>query len=267
MDSTVIIFDRSKSKLVHTFKDHKKKVLAVQWLRGQNMGISTSADKTINLWSATNDSWALRHKIATHQGAVTGLSVHPLQEYFVTCSDDRTWCFHDIQGNTVERVEPPSEHSNYTCVQHHPDGQILGTGAQDSQVRIWDVKNQANVASFEGHNNGITAMSFSENGYYLSTADNAGVVKLWDLRRLQNFHTDDSVGGGKPIRALQFDPTGQYLAIGTSNSIETWVTKEFKSVASLTDTNKGITSLRWSQDSSFLASAGMDRVLRFYAAT
>ena len=45
------------------------------------------------------------------------------------------------------------------------------------------------MANFEGHSGPISAMSFSENGYYLATAAEDACVKLWDLRKLKNFKT------------------------------------------------------------------------------
>lgn len=63
-----------------------------------------------------------------------------------------------------------------------------------------------------GHSGPITAISFSENGYYLATAADDTCVKLWDLRKLKNFKTLQ-MDEGYEIRDLCFDQSGTYLAV------------------------------------------------------
>jgi pre-mRNA-processing factor 19 len=51
-------------------------------------------------------------------------------------------------------------------------------------IRIWEVKQQKNVASFTEHTRPIRCLAFSENGYHLASAADDG-IKLWDLRKLK----------------------------------------------------------------------------------
>jgi pre-mRNA-processing factor 19 len=128
-----------------------------------------------------------------HDMAITGLSLHPLGDYLLSCSQDDHWAFSDIRtGKLMIKVNSGSEKSGtsgLTCAKFHPDGLIFGTGTADSTIKIWDLKERTNVANFPGHSGPITSLAFSENGYYLATSAEDSVIKLWDLRKLKNFKT------------------------------------------------------------------------------
>ena len=148
-----------------------------------------------------------------HDGPVTGLSLHPTGDYVLSTSQDKYWSFSDIRtGRLLTKIQDTADRG-LTAAQFHPDGLIFGTGTDDAQVRIWDLKEQSNVANFPGHVGEISSISFSENGYYLATAAaNDSCVKLWDLRKLKNFKTIQ-LEDGYEVKDLCFDQSGTYLAI------------------------------------------------------
>lgn len=78
------------------------------------------------------------------------------------------------------------------------------------------MKSQANVAKFEGRTGPVTAISFSENGYFLATAAQDG-VKLWDLRKLKNFRSLTPYNNKTATNTVDFDYSGSYLAVGGSD--------------------------------------------------
>ena len=85
------------------------------------------------------------------------------------------------------------------------------------------MKTQSVVTNFNEHQDAITSLAFSENGYYMASAGVDGLVKLWDLRNgscLQNLEI------GSAINALAFDYSGSYLAAAASDltifNTKTW---------------------------------------------
>ncbi|KAG8275656.1 Pre-mRNA-processing factor 19 [Homalodisca vitripennis] len=212
-DRNATVFNKDTEQVVAILKGHTKKVTRVVYHPEEDIVITASPDTTIRVWDVPN-SQPLQ-LLRAHDGSVTGLSLHPTGDYVLSTSTDQHWAFSDIHtGRVLTKVADESSTGGIalTTAQFHPDGLIFGTGTSDSQVKIWDLKEQSNVANFPGHSGPITAISFSENGYYLATAADDSCVKLWDLRKLKNFKTlqlDD----GYEIKDLCFDQSGTYLAV------------------------------------------------------
>lgn len=152
-----------------------------------------------------------KYQLNCHKAEITALSLHPTGDFLLSTSYDKHWGFSDIStGKVVSRV-PDSTGGGLTSCQFHPDGLIFGTGSDDSMVKVWDVKDQTNVANFPGHTGQVTNIAFSENGYYLATAACDSSIKIWDLRKLKNIKTLQ-MDEGYIIQDLCFDRSGNYMA-------------------------------------------------------
>ncbi|KAL8161947.1 hypothetical protein V2J09_013436 [Rumex salicifolius] len=269
MDSNAVVFNHSTSEIISTLSGHSKKVTSVKIVPQDDPFVITgSADTTVRLWQGSEDgNYECKHILKDHQKEVQAVTVHATNKYFVTASLDKTWCFYDLSsGLCLAQVTDPSESNlGYTSAAFHPDGLILGAGTTESLVRVWDVKSQANVATFDGHVGSVTSVSFSENGYFLATAAEDG-VKLWDLRKLRNFRTIES---SISSNSVTFDHSGSYLAVG-SGDIRVYqvasVKAEWNCIKTLPDlsgTGK-VTSVRFGPDAKYLAVGSMDRNLRIF---
>lgn len=262
-DKNAVVFNKESEQVVATLKGHTKKVTNVIYHPHEEIGVTASADNTVRVWSIPNSSCA--YVIKAHESAVTGLSLHATGDYVLTSSKDQHWAFSDIQTGKIlcKNISDANSSHGLTCAQFHPDGLIFGTGTTDSVIKIWDLKERANVANFPGHSGPITAISFSENGYYLATSADDSVVKLWDLRKLKNFKTI-TLDESDEIRALAFDKSGNYLAVAGSN-IQLYVVKQWDLLTTITEHTGLVTSVKFGRNASFLASASMDRNLKYYA--
>jgi pre-mRNA-processing factor 19 len=211
-----------------------------------------SADKTCKIWKRETEEGAkkpfhynLLYTLSDHSSEVVGLAKQASGEYVVTFGKSGAWIFYDLLEGLKLCTTQAEDGVSFTCGDFHPDGLILGTGtaaggskanSTGGEVLIWDVKEQKSVANFQGHTGSITSLSFSENGYYLATASSnlEDGVKLWDLRKLKNFHTIDlapilanqKIGKRAPKVVTTFDPSGAYLGVGCGQTVQVYGTKQ-----------------------------------------
>lgn len=214
-DKNATIFNKETEQVVTILKGHQKKLTKVIYHPDESTVVTASSDTTIRVWNVPTSQTTLL--LRCHEGPVTGLSLHPTGDYILSTSEDKCWAFTDIRTGRLLTKNLDINERSLTAAQFHPDGLIFGTGTEDAQVLIWDLKEQSNVANFPGHVGGISAISFSENGYYLATAASSdSCVKLWDLRKLKNFKTIQ-LEDGYEVKDLCFDQSGTYLAVAGSD--------------------------------------------------
>ncbi|KAI9312014.1 WD40-repeat-containing domain protein [Dichotomocladium elegans] len=269
-DKHVQIYNKAEEKVTANLTGHTKKITAVRF-RGVaaeegDIALSASADKHVRVWApGGTKGYHNAHNIAAHGGEVTGLSIHPSKDYFVSSGLDSKWGLYDFEtGKTIVDAVDSEYTSGYTTIEFHPDGMLLGAGTVDSAVRIWDVKSQSVAATFGEHAGKINALAFSENGYIVATASEDNLVKIWDLRKLSNTKTFTLAEGTK-INALAFDWYGQYLAAAGTN-INILKAKDGSQLASFSDNTGEITGVKWAPMADSLLAAGLDRTIRYYSA-
>lgn len=261
-DKNATVFNKDNEQIVAILKGHTKKITKVIYHPNEDTVITASPDSTIRIWNVPSSQTQIL--LPCHEGPVTGLSLHPTGDYILSTSSDKYWAFSDIRtGRLLTKVMDMAE-VGLTTAQFHPDGLIFGTGTEDAQVKIWDLKEQSNVADFPGHTGAISAISFSENGYYLATAatDDA-CVKLWDLRKLKNFKTIQ-LDDGYEIKDLCFDQSGTYLAIAGTD-VRVYLCKQWQELQCFNDHTALATGVRFGKHAQYIASTSMDRTLKLYS--
>lgn len=262
-DRNATVFNKDTEQVVAILKGHTKKVTKVIYHPDENIVLTASPDCTVRIWNVPTSQTQLL--LRPHDGPITGLSLHPTGDYVLSASDDQHWAFSDVRvGRLLTKVAggDGGGGQGLTTAQFHPDGLIFGTGTADSQVKIWDLKEQSNVANFTGHNGAISSISFSENGYYLATAAEDSCVKLWDLRKLKNFKTLQ-LDEGYQIKELCFDQSGTYLAVAGTD-VRLYLCKQWQELKVFNDHTATATGVRFGKHAHYLASTSMDRTLKLY---
>ncbi|KAL9034229.1 MAG: hypothetical protein Q9180_005522 [Flavoplaca navasiana] len=143
-----------------------------------------------------------------HSGEATAIASHPSGDILASVGVDKSYIFYDLTTNTI--ATQILTDSALTVAGFHPDGHLFAAGGIDGQIKMFDVKTGTNAANLES-TGPIEAISFSENGTWLASAAKGFTsVSVWDLRKAAVIHTIDIAS---PILALQWEYTGQFLAI------------------------------------------------------
>ncbi|CAG0901076.1 unnamed protein product [Cyprideis torosa] len=146
-DKNATVFNKETEQVIAILKGHTKKVSRVVYHPTEDVVVTCSPDTHIRIWDVGTSQ--TMHLITAHSGPVTGLSLHATGDYILSTSLDQHWAFSDIRtGRVLTQVTDQSNPVALTAAQFHPDGLIFATGTSDAQIKIWDLKERANVANF-----------------------------------------------------------------------------------------------------------------------
>lgn len=86
--------------LEHTNTNSKKRVNDIKLFPAKNEKfvayLAANDDATGSFVVKDNEKWITRYKITSHMEALTGVDIHPIEEYAVVSSLDGFWSFHNI---------------------------------------------------------------------------------------------------------------------------------------------------------------------------
>lgn len=215
----ILLYDLTTGAVVkeESLKSHKKKIMDILYtvVGNQQVLVSTAVDG-MNLWRRHKDEVWKVTTIAPNGDWNTVLDIHPIGDIFVAGSYKGHVRVYKINGALMCETSFGVREEPIRACKVHPDGALLAAAA-GKELMIWHIGPSSELqrvgeVQFK-HDGNITSISFSNNGYHLATADENGVVNIWDLRRLK-LVTSVSVSSTKKI---SYNGTGRYLGVGTKD--------------------------------------------------
>ena len=234
-------------------------------LVSDSLVLSSSKDSTIRIWSKkTKRSKFASSVVFQHaQKSVNALALHPVNHVFGSASEDGFWRIYDIDSETLLASSTESQ-GGYNAFVFHPDGALALSGLVSGGIELIDVRS-SRVEQILPHGPGLTKLDACENGFQFASGDSQGLVKLWDVRKVQAFQ---DIREDSSICSLSYSPTGHYLGIGSSSQVKVYSfgKPSWSEVASFSEHKGFVTGIKMSSNLDVIASVSLDKKLMFHGA-
>ncbi len=125
--------------------------------------LSSSADKTIRLWSI--DAWQCLVVYKGHDEPVWDVKWGPHGHYFVSGGRDRVARLWSTDHISALRMFVGHE-QDVDVVGFHPNSAYVFTASSDRSVRMWSVVDGAAVRIFTGHTANVTSLACSRDALW-----------------------------------------------------------------------------------------------------
>ena len=208
-DSTIKLWKSSGGYFVKSFEGHKDNVTSLAFSPNGDTFISGSEDKTIKLWEISTRS--LVRSFEGHSAYVTSVGFLTKGTIIISGSLDRTIKLWDLASGvsirTFDNIDPVeciafskdmkfiatgSKHSiriwRYQAIKENDrrfiqskDGKfIIDAEYQEKIIKLWEKSSGKLIRTFQGHQDRINFLAFSEDGTYVIGQSDDDVVNIWE---------------------------------------------------------------------------------------
>ncbi|PVU96526.1 hypothetical protein BB561_001115 [Smittium simulii] len=149
-----------------------------------------------------------------------------------------------------------------------PDDKYLVTGAEDNQIRIWDVQKKAIKHVLSGHEQDIYSLDFSPDGKTIVSGSGDKTVRLWDLESGKNLYTfaiDDMGPKDAGVTSVAFSPDGRLVAAASLDKmIRLWDAQTGQFLERVEGHKDSVYAVSFSPDGRYLLSGSLDKSLKIW---
>lgn len=222
-----------------TCAQHKESILALSISPCKQYIVTASKDQTLIVWSVPMGR-SVAQLTGHTQSIATVQFFNRTSRYIVSGGRDLTWKIWDIQAviekghearSGIDRVAGSiltvkAHKKDVNCAAVSPTDQLLATGSQDKEIKIYSLSKIASrgleeVATLRGHRRGVWDLAFSPVDQVLASCSADMTIKLWNLRDFTCIKTFE--GHTASVLKMRFISNGlQLLSSGADGLVKVW---------------------------------------------
>ncbi|KZT02993.1 WD40 repeat-like protein [Laetiporus sulphureus 93-53] len=148
-----------------------------------------------------------------------------------------------------------------------PDGKLLATGAEDKQIRIWDIAKKRIRNVFDGHQQEIYSLDFSKDGRLIVSGSGDKTARIWDMQEgvLSKVLSINENEGDAGVTSVCISPDGRFVAAGSLDTIvRIWDVTTGQLVERLKGHRDSVYSVAFTPDGKGLVSGSLDKTLKYW---
>ena len=265
-DKNVLIWDLTNlRKLPKVGRGHTSLINDIAMAPNGNFYATASSDKTIRIWSATDDYTTAGNYISSYalrfnETPVKAIDISCDSLLITTGADDKTVKL--ISVNDKKLQANLLGHSNWVkTVRFSRDALLVASGSDDKTLKLWDTYKKKLVHDFTTeHKGAVNCVRFHPDNSCLATACYDGKIRLFDVRSkqlVQNYKDHE-----RPATCVSFHPSGNFLAsTAYDNTIKIYDLRIGETLFTLKAHESAVMSCCFSNFGDYLATGGFDSTM------
>ncbi|KAI7869368.1 WD40-repeat-containing domain protein, partial [Spinellus fusiger] len=149
-----------------------------------------------------------------------------------------------------------------------PDGAYLATGAEDKQIRVWDIAKRRIRNVLSGHEQDIYSLDFSRDGRIIVSGSGDRTARIWNMTDGACLHVlriKDLDQKDPGITSVAVSPDSRLVAAGSLDKmVRVWDTHTGMLVEKLEGHKDSVYSVAFMPDGKTLVSGSLDKTLKLW---
>ena len=263
-DKCIILWDLRSFNALRTLHGHTQEVTGSCFSYDSKILVTCSSDRTLRTWRIDSGE---THTLSSHTKPVKHVSCHPSAVKFVSASADKQVILWEITEGRLSKKKMNGHRDTVYQANFSPDGVLIASCSADKSIILWSASSGKQVLSIKDGASEIRSCPFSPDGTLLACMVDGGRVRVWNHIHTQvvNLLKASETSG---VCACAFLPDNERVVTGSADKcIMLWTAREDKSAALILIQEAHaaeITSVQFSANGKFLASASLDEQVKIW---